>query len=322
MAGETDGALANWPHAASPGRSCVVVRQQTWQLEVFVSWYALDDPKDPQLDRLASEFQLHPLHIEDCRSENERLKVEATEQYLFLILKHIQSVQDGDIAFSSVFLFVGRDFLITIRGEPGGSDEILLRAQRAGIDEQPSKLLYLIVDSVVDSYFASIDRSDDRIDELQDSVLDNPSPQILSNLFDQKRKLIELRRILVNLRDACMSLQRESSSIISPELYPFFRDIYDHSLRLLDMVETLRDLLNNTFDVYLSSVANRTNQVMKVLTVLSTVALPALVISGIYGMNLKGLPFLESDHGTEIVVFAMCVFTGLVLWMLKRLDWL
>ena len=147
-------------------------------------------------------------------------------------------------------------------------------------------------------------------------------PQILENLFDQKRKLIELRRVLVNLRDACMSLQRESGSILNPELYPFFRDVYDHSLRLLDMVETLRDLLNNTFDVYLSSVANRTNQVMKVLTVLSTIALPALVISGIYGMNLKGLPFLESDHGTEIVVGAMVASTGMVLWMLKRFGWL
>jgi magnesium transporter len=193
---------------------------------------------------------------------------------------------------------------------------------RAGPEEKPSKLLYLIIDSIVDSYFVSIDHSDDRIDEMQDSVLDNPSPQILENLFDQKRKLIELRRVLVNLRDACMSLQRESGSILSPELYPFFRDVYDHSLRLLDMVETLRDLLNSTFDVYLSSVANRTNQVMKVLTVLSTIALPALVISGIYGMNLKGLPFLESDHGTEIVVGAMAASTGMVLWMLKRFGWL
>ncbi len=98
---------------------------------------------------------------------------------------------------------------------------------------------------------------------------------------------------------------------------------YDHSLRLLDMVETLRDLLNNTFDVYLSSVANRTNQVMKVLTVLSTIALPALLSSpGIYGMNLKGLPFIESDYGMEIVVGAMVVSTAVVLWMLKRFDWL
>jgi magnesium transporter len=287
-----------------------------------VTWYALDDPNDPQLDELATRFQLHPLHIEDCRSNNERLKAEGTDNYLFLILKYIQSVQDGEIGLANVCLFVGRDFLVTVRDLSCVGNEVLQRALKAGPDEKPSKLLYLIIDSIVDSYFVSIDHSDDRIDELQDRVLDNPSPEILENLFDQKRKLIELRRVLVNLRDACMSLQRESGSILSPELYPFFRDVYDHSLRLLDMVETLRDLLNNTFDVYLSSVANRTNQVMKVLTVLSTIALPALVISGIYGMNLKGLPFLESDHGVEFVVAAMVASTGLVLWMLKRFGWL
>ena len=231
-------------------------------------------------------------------------------------------MQDGDIGFASIYLFVGRDFLISVRDPTCVSNEILQRASKAGPEERPSKLLYLIIDSIVDSYFVSIDHSDDRIDDLQDSVLDNPSPAILESLFDQKRKLIELRRVLVNLRDACMSLQRESGSILQPQLDPFFRDVYDHALRLLDMVETLRDLLNNTFDVYLSSVANRTNQVMKVLTVRSTIALPALVISGIYGMNLKGLPFLESGHGTEIVVGAMVASTGMVLWMLKRFGWL
>jgi magnesium transporter len=287
-----------------------------------VSWYALDHPDDPQLDELAARFQLHPLHIEDCRSNNERLKAEGTENYLFLILKYIQTVEDGDISFGSINLFVGRDFLISVRNPSCVGLEVLDRAIKAGPEEKPSKLLYLITDSIVDSYFVSIDHSDDRIDELQDRVLDNPSPEILEDLFDQKRKLIELRRVLVNLRDACMSLQRESGSILQPELYPFFRDVYDHALRLLDSVETLRDLLNNTFDVYLSSVANRTNQVMKLLTVLSTVALPALVISGIYGMNLRGLPFLESDHGTEIVVGMMVASTGLVLWMLKRFGWL
>ena len=287
-----------------------------------MTWYALDDPNDPKLDELARQFQLHPLHIEDTRSENERLKAEGSDDYLFLILKYIQTVQDGDIGFGSVYLFVGRDFLITVRDRNCVGQEVFDRATKAGPQEKPAKLLYLITDSIVDSYFVSIDHSDDRIDELQDSVLDNPSPAILENLFDQKRKLIELRRVLVNLRDACMSLQRESGSILQPELYPFFRDVYDHALRLLDSVETLRDLLNNTFDVYLSSVANRTNQVMKVLTVLSTVALPALVISGIYGMNLKGLPFLESDHGTEIVVGMMVVSTGIVLWMLKKFGWL
>ena len=119
-----------------------------------------------------------------------------------------------------------------------------------------------------------------------------------------------------------MSLQRDAGAILQPELYPFFRDVYDHSLRLLDMVETLRDLLQNTFDVYLSSVANRTNQVMKVLTVLGTVALPAVVVSSIYGMNVKGLPGAESPYALGIVFTVMVATTALLLWVLKRFGWL
>ena len=287
-----------------------------------MSWYAIDDPNDPQLDALAQEFNLHPLHIEDCRSGKERIKAEGTEQYVFLVLKYVQSTVDGDLNLSVLFLFVSHDFLISVCDAPVSKNDILERARRAGDQARPSKLLYLIIDTLVDSYFVWIDRSDDRIDELEDNVIDDPSPQILETLFDQKRELIELRRLLVNLRDASMSLQRDFGSIIEPALYPFFRDVYDHVLRLVDSVDTLRELLNNTLDVYLSSVANQTNQVMKVLTVVSTVALPALVISGIYGMNLKGLPFLESKHGTEIVVGAMLVFTGALLGILKRSGWL
>jgi magnesium transporter len=287
-----------------------------------LSWYALDNPNDPQLDALALQYSLHPLHIEDCRSEKERIKAENTNNYLFLILKYFQSAENGELGLASLFIFVSPDFLITVCDTPNATNDVLVRARQAGEDERPSRLLYLIVDTLVDSYFISLDRNDDRIDELGDLVLDDPSPAMLERLFDQKRELIELRRLLVNLRDACMSLQRDYGPGADPELYPFFRDVYDHILRLVDSVDTLRDLLNNTLDVYLSSIANRTNQVMKVLTVVSTIALPALVISGIYGMNLKGLPFLESEHGTEIVVGSMIVFTGILLWMLKRLGWL
>ena len=121
-----------------------------------MSWYALDNPNDPQLDELASQFQLHPLHIEDCRSNNERLKAEGTDNYLFLILKYIQSVQDGDIGFASIYLFVGRDFLISVRDPTCVSNEILQRASKAGPEERPSKLLYLIIDSIVETLTLSL----------------------------------------------------------------------------------------------------------------------------------------------------------------------
>jgi magnesium transporter len=289
-----------------------------------VAWYQLEKSDDKQLDELAERYQLHPLHIQDCRDPEARIKIEQGDEYLFIVLKPLHMVEgDEDFQASTLSMFVGKDFCITI-GDMGcqAVREAMERALRAGSDTPPARLLYLIFDTNVDSYFQAVDTMDDRIDVVEDSVLDNPAPKTLQRIFELKRSLIELRRIVVNTRDVGMRLQRDAGAIVDRELYPFFRDIYDHLLRLADSIETLRDLLNNSLDVYLSSVANRTNQVMKVLTVLSTIALPALVISGIYGMNLKGLPFLESDYGSDIVGGLMLLSTILLLVLLRALRWL
>ena len=134
--------------------------------------------------------------------------------------------------------------------------------------------------------------------------------------------MIELRRILVATRDATLHLQRDPGSLIDAEHQPFVRDIYDHIVRLLDSVETQRDLVNNALDIYLSSVANRTNEVMKVLTILGTAITPAIAISGIYGMNLKGLPFEDSPHGAAYVAATILLTTVLLLYWLRRRRWL
>ena len=287
-----------------------------------MAWYALDDPNDPKLDELAQQYRLHPLHIEDCRSHNERVKSEETEAYLFYILKYIVSVDHGELTLGTICLFVGRDYFISVRDSRRSECAILDRARKAPEGTSPGKLLYLVLDTIVDSFFPSIDKSDEIIDTLEDRVLDEPSPETVEDIFDQKRKLIELRRVLVNTRDACNSMLRDPTDLIPDDLYPFFRDVYDHVLRLLDSVETLRDLLNNTLDVYLSSVANRTNQVMKVLTVLSTIALPALVITSFYGMNLKGLPFLDAQHGAYYAIAAIAISTVVMLVVMRKARWL
>ena len=209
-------------------------------------------------------------------------------------------------AFSTIDIFAGRKdgepFFISIADAAcSSSQEALARARRDGQDDNPARLLYLILDTIVDLYFPAIDHYDDRIDELEDRVVAEPEPQVLQQVFALKRELIDLRRVLVGTRDATLHLQRDPQSIIDAEHQPFVRDIYDHVVRLLDSVETQRDLVNNALDIYLSSVANRTNEVMKVLTVLGTIALPVIAISGVYGMNLKGLPFQDSPHGAWIV---------------------
>ena len=292
-------------------------------------WYQLDDAKDPKLDELANRYNLHPLHIEDARSADESVKVDTAPHYTFAVFKPVRLEPDSDNpgekmpVFSPIDIFAGKDFLITI-SDPAcpTTQQALDRARRDGDDEHPGKLLYLILDTIVDLYFPAIDHFDDRIDDLEDKVFDNPSPEILQSIFAIKRELIDLRRVLVNTRDASLHLQRDPNTIIDADHQPYVRDTYDHIARLLDSIETQRDLLNNTLDIYLSSVANRTNEVMKVLTVLGTIAIPAIAISGIYGMNLKGLPFQDSPYGAEWVGGMTILSTILLLYLLRKLKWL
>jgi magnesium transporter len=292
-------------------------------------WYQLDNAQDPKLDQLAKQHNLHPLHIEDARNQDESVKVDTTSTYTFAVFKPVRLVPDPDDpgeqmpTFSPIDIFAGKDFLITI-SDPTcpTSEQALARARRDGDDEHPGKLVSLILDTIVDLYFPAIDHFDDRIDQLEDKVFDDPSPEILQAVFAIKRELIDLRRVLVNTRDASLHLQRDPDTVIDAEHQPYMRDTYDHVARLLDSVETQRDLLNNTLDIYLSSVANRTNEVMKVLTILGTIVLPVLAISGIYGMNLKGLPFEDSPHGAEWVALVTAIATAILLYALRKMKWL
>ena len=298
-------------------------------------WYALSSSDDPQLNQLAERYGLHPLHLEDVRSTNESIKVDQTAGYTFAILKpaHLVHADNGDadeigaVAFTPIHIFAGvhdgDPFFITVSdGNSPTAVQALARARNDRQESNPARLLYLILDAVVDGYLPVVDHYDDRIDALEDQVVATPEPSVLQAIFAIKRELIDLRRVLTNTRDATLHLQRDPNSIIDSEHQPFVRDIFDHVSREMDSIETQRDLLNNALDIYLSSVANRTNEVVKVLTILSTIALPALAITGAYGMNLKGLPFAESPHGFLIVSLLTVALTAGLLLLLRRRHWL
>jgi magnesium transporter len=228
----------------------------------------------------------------------------------------------GEVQITDLDLFLGREYLITVQeGEcpilRASMDQFHTTANQSRSDE----LFYKIMDGTVDSYAPTLDWFNEAIDGIEDTVLERPSPATLQRIFAAKRGLIELRRVLSNMRDVAGHLQRLETELIQRDLWPFLRDVYDHLARNLDMVEMQRDLLTGAMDIYLSSVANRTNQVMKVLTVLGTIALPAIVISGFYGMNTKGLPGIDSPHGAEIAAGLMVLATVGLLIMLKKFDW-
>lgn len=288
-----------------------------------MQWYDIHDPESAELDQLAARFGLHPLHIEDCRHRDQRAKIEEGQGYLFTVLKPVRVDEEGSFSAVDLDVFVGADFVITVAETECPEVRALLeRIHQAMANETRSDRVYhRILDEVVDIYLPLLDRMNDTIDQLEDHALESPTPQVLSRIFATKRTLIFLRGVLVNTRDLMAHLQRIEVPCIGRDMMPYFRDVYDHVARNLDMVEIMRDLLAGTLDVYLSSVANRTNQVMKVLTVMGTIALPALVISGLYGMNVKGLPGAESPYGIAMVLGGMAVTTAVLLWVLKRFGW-
>jgi magnesium transporter len=287
-----------------------------------MKWHDIADPKETELDRLAAQYRIHPLHIEDCRHRNQRAKVEENDGYIFTVLKTVQVLDDGDLAFHDLDVFLGSDWVITVQeGNQDSATKILKPIHAMEANLRADQVFYRIYDGVIDSYLPTIDRIDDAIDELEELVLQNPTPHVLSRIFHTKGTLIDLRRVLVNTRDVTAHMYRTEHNLIQADLIPFLRDVYDHVARNLDLVETQRDLLTGTMDVYLSSVANRTNEVMKVLTVLGTIALPALVVSGFYGMNTKGLPFADSPHATAIAGGLMLATTALLLVLLRRFRW-
>ncbi len=289
-----------------------------------MDWHNILDPDSPELDRLAERYHLHPLHIEDCRHRNQRAKIEENEGYLFTVLKGVRLDGAAGLRVADLDIFLGRDFVVSVVEDDCPEMREVIERVRKAVDAntRPDQVYYRIVDQIVDSYHAVLDHYDEVLDAIQDQALHLATPDTLARIFDTKRGLIVLRRVLANTRDVASHLQRTESPFINKDLWPYLRDIYDHVARNLDTVEMERDLLAGALDIYLSSVANRTNRVMKVLTVLGTVALPALLISSIYGMNVKGLPAADSVHALALVGALMAASTLVLLWAIKHFHWL
>lgn len=283
-----------------------------------LAWFDIDDPASRELDELAQRYGLHELQIEDCRQRPQRPKAEEHDHYIFAVLKHIHN--EGELRFDDVDLFLGPDFLISVRkADQRVLDGVRARAEQEGADRL-DRLFYMIVDQIVDGYQPVLDKFAEEISDIEDVVLDCPDPETLGRIFTLKRKLVDFRRVAGGMREVINSLARREKGVLGDDLDPYFRDVYDHVVRAVDMIETYRDLLSGALDIYLSAVANRTNEVMKVLTIWGTVALPLVIITGFFGMNLK-LPWSSDPHGTRYAVILMGVSTVAILAYFKKKRW-
>lgn len=283
-------------------------------------WFDVSDPNSPDLDELARRFQLHPLQIDDCRHRPQRAKIDEYGPYLFAILKHVIPKKDGRLHFDDFDVFLGTDFLITVHQDDCHMLTKLCQHVQQNHVDRLDRILYLLTDFIVDEYLAVLDESAEEIEKLESAVLQRPEPDVLKEIFRLKRRLIDFRRSGSGMRDVVNAMIRRERGMIHDDLDPYFRDVYDHLVRAVDLVETQRDLLSGALDIYLSAIANRTNDVMKVLTIYGTLALPLVVITGFFGMNLQ-LPWTGNPLGIWYVSALMVLSMLVVLVYFKRKHW-
>lgn len=275
-----------------------------------VRWVDLAAQDTAQLAVLSDRFHFHPLTIEDCAHFDQRPKLEAYGDYLFLVIHgfRLPSDQGEEVESLELHMFLGERFLITVHAEPiPGLEAVWKRVEgdAAILRRGPDFVAYLVADAIVDSFFPLLDEVIAHVDSIEDRVLSKWSAVELSEIFHFKRLLVKLRKVLSPQRDVFALLAKRGEGWVEERTALYFRDVYDHVLRLHESVEATRDLLGNALDAYLWSASERTNEIMKRLTVLSAIFLPLTFITGFFGQNFDQLPF----HDTRVMaaMLASCI---------------
>ena len=273
-------------------------------------WVDLDTRNADNLSLLSEVFHFHPLSIEDALNAQSRVKLEEFEKYLLLIVRTVafcETTEDPyDLETVNITFFLGKNFVVTVHGgdtNPVATTAEILQRKPELAAYGPARLMHAIVDQAVDAYFPIIDKLDEFMDGLEERIFATFDETSLRDLFAVKRLVLTLRRHLAPERDALNVLTNRPTSLMTTETQVYFRDIYDHVLRIYDSLETFRDLLSSTLDSYLTQVSNRLGMATKALGVVATVTLPFVVVSGMWGMNFENIPLHSNPHGFMILVF-------------------
>lgn len=289
-------------------------------------WVDVDVRDSNEVSILSEVFGFHPLAVEESLNPQSRVKLEEFDRYLLLIVRTVAFCETTDDPYDldtvNITFFLGKNYLVTVHGgetNPVAAMVDLLRRKPELAAHGPAKLMHAIVDQAVDAYFPIIDQIDEFMDSLEEKIFSSFDQAVLRDIFAVKRLVLTLKRHLAPERDALSALTNRPSTLLSPETQVYFRDIYDHVLRIYDSLETSRDLLSSTLDSYLTQVSNRLGTATKALSAVATVALPFVVVSGMWGMNVGGIPLRSHPYGFMIVVFAQL---ALGLTILGGIKWL
>jgi magnesium transporter len=293
-----------------------------------VTWINVDGVQDASvIEKLGARFEIHPLVLEDIMTTTQRPKVEDLGNAVFVVLRMIECNTDGgDIAADQLSLILGPNYVISFQETPGdclGPVRERIRGGKGRIRSLgPDYLAYAIVDAVVDNYFFVLEKLGEKIDGVEDTLVDEPRRELLHDIHGLKRDMIGLRKSVWPLREVVSGLERLETPLIQPSTGVFLRDLYDHSIQVIDTVESFREILSSMVETYLSSISNRMNEIMKVLTIISTIFIPITFLVGLYGMNFVHMPEIRWRWGYALVWLLIIGSVGTMVAFFRKKKWL
>jgi len=293
-----------------------------------ITWINIDGLHKVELiEKFGKNFEIHPLVLEDILNTDQRPKMEDFDKYIFFILKMLYiDDKTQEIQSEQISLILGRNFVISFQEKTGDVFKNIrerIRKSKGRIRKRGSDyLVYSLIDAIVDNYFVVLEKIGDKIEEMEDDVVKNPEPKLLQQIYNLKREMIYLRKSVWPLRELINGLLREESKLIKNTTHVYLRDLYDNTIQIIDTIETFRDMISGMLDIYMSSVSNRMNEVMKVLTIFAAIFIPLTFIAGIYGMNFEYMPELTIPWGYPAVWIVIITVSVSLLIYFKHKKWL
>ena len=292
-----------------------------------VTWINIDGLHEVEvIEKIGTHFDIHPLTMEDIVNTGQRPKVEDFEDYIYLVFKTLKFDEKiGHLSSEQVSLILGPQYLISFQETEGDVFNIVrerIRKGRVHIRKSgPEYLAYALIDAVVDHYFLILEKMGERIEHFEEQLHVQPTPEILQAIYDLKRELIYFRKQVWPIREVLSIWQKTESSIIQETNKVFISDVYDHTIQVIDTIESFRDIISGMMDLYLSTVSNKMNEVMKVLTIIATIFIPLTFVAGIYGMNFKFMPELEWKWSYLVLwILLIVIFCGMIFYF-RRKKW-
>ncbi|MCF7918951.1 MAG: magnesium/cobalt transporter CorA [Candidatus Cloacimonetes bacterium] len=293
-----------------------------------VSWINIDGLHDTDVfAELGEKLDLHPLLLEDVLDTSQRPKIDNYGKHLFIIMKMVTwDEKEKTLEFEQVSFILGDNYIISVQEHIGDIFENVRqrirndrsRIRKMGIDY----LLYALLDAAVDCYFLLLNNLGDQIENIEDELVLEPGPEILATIHHLKRDILVLRKSVWHLRPVIANLYREDYGTITTEVQTFLRDLHDNTIQVIDTIETYRDMISGMMDIYLSSISNRMNQVMKVLTIFAAIFIPLTFFAGVYGMNFNFMPELDWKWAYPVWWLLIIVITVIMILFFKKKKWL